>query len=347
MDTAKILDKLAELEPIEQLGKQYSQKFGKPLSYSQFLALTKTAKSDIYSLDNIQGPVFAAECKKIEKDFASQYRQTGLRAQNFMREDRNIEIEKLLRYVHIPAHKHDFVELSYVISGICSHTVGEQTFKQEAGTFTIINSFTGHELVADSDCLCLTIKVRIETFLNFHIPNLPFFAVPVSFDCGDNSFIRDMLLTIYEQQMNEACYHDEIISLLLQTVLIYCMQNFRDTVKFLYAGTRLEGKMLEIMNYIFENYQNITLRELAHHFGYSEPYLCKLFREEASASFTKILREFRLKQAKKLLQTTDRKLNEICDSIGYSDITQFIRDFKKQYGNTPGKYRKAFNDNHQ
>ena len=33
------------------------------------------------------------------------------------------------------------------------------------------------------------------------------------------------------------------------------MQNFRDTVKFLYAGTKLEGRMLEIMNYIFENYQ--------------------------------------------------------------------------------------------
>ena len=67
--------------------------------------------------------------------------------------------------------------------------------------------------------------------------------------------MRDTLLTIYEQQMNKACYHDEI------------------------------------MNFIFENYQNITLRGLARHFGYSEPYLCKLFREEADTTFTKILRE--------------------------------------------------------
>ena len=135
------------------------------------------------------------------------------------------------------------------------------------------------------------------------------------------------------------------MSLLLQSVLIYCMQNFRDTVKFLYAGTRLEGRMLEIMNYMFENYQNITLRGLAHHFGYSEPYLCKLFREEVGSTFTQILRDFKLKQAKKLLQTTDKKLNEICDTIGYSDTTQFIRDFKHQYGNTPAKYRKAFQEN--
>ena len=55
---------------------------------------------------------------------------------------------------------------------------------------------------------------------------------------------------------------------------------------------------------------------------------------------------FKLKQADKLLQTTDKKLNEICDIIGYSDTTQFIRDFKQRYGNTPAKYRKAFQESH-
>lgn len=345
MDTVKILEKLTQLEPLEQLGEQYQQRFGKPLSHSQFLVLMESSESRFPSLNDIRSPAFEAKCRKLEQDYASQYRQSGLRAQDFIRADRNIEMEKLFRYVHIPVHKHDFMELVFVFSGTCTHTVEGQSFQQGAGSFTIVNSFTGHELVAAPDCLCLTTKVRMDTFREFHIPNLPLLAVPVCFDCGDDAFMRDMLLTIYEQQTNEACYHDEIISLLLQSALIYCMQNFRDTVKFLYAGTRLAGRMLEIMNYMFENYQNITLRGLAHHFGYSEPYLCKLFREESGSTFTQILRDFKLKQAKKLLQTTDKKLNEICDTIGYSDTTKFIRDFKQQYGNTPAKYRKAFQEN--
>lgn len=345
MDTGKILEELTRLEPVEQLGKQYFQRFGRPLSHSQLLVLMEYSKSGFPSLDELQSPAFAAKCRVLEQDFASQYRQYGLRAQDFIRADRNIEMDKLLRYVHIPAHKHDFVELVFVFSGTCIHTVEGQSFQQGPGSFTIVNSFTRHELVASADCLCLTTKVRIDTFRDFHIPNLPLLAVPVSFDCGDDAFMRDMLITIYEQQTNEACYHDEIMSLLLQSVLVYCMQNFRDTVKFLYAGTKLEGRMLEIMNYMFENYQNVTLRGLARHFGYSEPYLCKLFREESGLTFTQILREFKLKQAKKLLQTTDQKLNEICESVGYSDTTQFIRDFKQQYGNTPAKYRKAFQEN--
>ena len=345
MDTVIILEKLTRLEPLEQLGKQYQQRFGKALSYSQFLVLREVSRFRVPTLNEIRSPAFEAKCRTLEQEYASQYRQSGLRAQDFIRADRNIEMEKLFRYVHIPAHRHDFVELVFVFSGTCTHTVEGQSFQQGAGSFTIVNSFTSHELVAAPDCLCLTTKVRMDTFREFHIPNLPLLAVPVCFDCGDDAFMRDMQLTIYEQQTNEACYHDEIVSLLLQSVLIYCMQNFRDTVKFLYAGTRLEGRMLEIMNYMFENYQNITLRGLAHHFGYSEPYLCKLFREETGSTFTQILRDFKLKQAKKLLQTTDKKLNEICDTIGYSDTTQFIRDFKQQYGNTPAKYRKAFQEN--
>ena len=345
MDTVIILEKLTRLEPLEQLGKQYQQRFGKALSYSQFLVLREVSRFRVPTLNEIRSPAFEAKCRTLEQEYASQYRQSGLRAQDFIRADRNIEMEKLFRYVHIPAHRHDFVELVFVFSGTCTHTVEGQSFQQGAGSFTIVNSFTSHELVAAPDCLCLTTKVRMDTFREFHIPNLPLLAVPVCFDCGDDAFMRDMLLTIYEQQTNEACYHDEIVSLLLQSVLIYCMQNFRDTVKFLYAGTRLAGRMLEIMNYMFENYQNITLRGLAHHFGYSEPYLCKLFREEVGSTFTQILRDFKLKQAKKLLQTTDKKLNEICDTIGYSDTTQFIRDFKQQYGNTPAKYRKVFQEN--
>ena len=54
------------------------------------------------------------------------------------------------------------------------------------------------------------------------------------------------------------------------------------------------------------------------------------------------MREFKLNRAQKLLQTTNLKLDDICESIGYSDTTQFIRDFKKQYGITPAKYRKQF-----
>ena len=340
LELNQLFEKLSGLNTMETLGKKYYQKYGKRLNYSQYLLLTRYAKGDFPPLEVINSPAFEEESQKVRKQFIAQYRQEGLSEQDFIQPDCDIEIEKLYRFVDIPSHAHNFLELVFVFSGTCYHTVGEHVFEQGPGSFTIVNSFINHELLASEDCLCLTVKVRIDTFLNFHIPNMPYFAIPICFECGDDQFMRETLLRIYDQQENAGCYHDEMISLLLRTLLIYCMQNYRDTLRFLYTSTPIKEKMLEICNYMFENYQSITLRGLSQHFGYSEPYLCKLFRDNFQQSFSEILRNFKLDRAQKLLQTTDMKLDDICDSIGYSDTTQFIRDFKKKYEMTPAKYRK-------
>lgn len=156
--------------------------------------------------------------------------------------------------------------------------------------------------------------------------------------------MRDIMLYIYEQQEQSGCYHDEIISYLYQALLTYCMQNYRDTIDFLYSGLPLDGngRMMEIINYMFENYQTITLRGLAQHMGYSESYLCRLFKNTIGQNFSAIVRTFKLDRGQKLLQTTDLKLEAVCEAIGYSDVNQFIRDYKKQYQITPAKHRKQF-----
>lgn len=342
-----LMDDLLKLSPLEQLAKDYHRAYGKDLEHTKYILLTKYAAKDIPSLSYISSPAFEAECQKLAKQFVTQYHKGGLSDSDFIPQDSDIEVEKLLRYVHIPKHHHDFIEMVYVLSGTCYHTIQGTTYTQTQGMLTFLVSHVEHELRAAPDCLCLTMKIRTDTFLNLQIPNMPYFAIPVCFDCGDDSFMRQIILAIYAQQESNACYHDEIITHLYQAFLTYCMQNYRDTISFLYSGTPLQGRMLEIANYMFENYQTITLKSLAQHFGYSESYLCRLFRNSTGQSFTTIVRAFKLDRAQKLLQTTNLKLEDICESIGYSDTTQFIRDFKKQYGQTPAKYRKQFQETNE
>lgn len=337
--------KLIRLNPLESFSKQYYERFGAELNYTKYLLLTRYPTRNLPPLDFVNSPAFEAECQKLEQYFASLYRDEGLSEQDFIRSDCGIEIEKLLRYVRIPSHSHNFLELVFVFSGTCRHFIGDQCFEQKAGCLTIVQTLTKHALVPSEDCLCLTVKIRAEIFLSFHIPNMPYFAIPISFECGDDSFIRETLLRIYDQQERGGCYNGELITLLVQVLLIYVMQNYLDTLSFLYSGPQVQGKMLNILNYMFENYQNITLLGLSRHFGYTEPYLCKLFRDNFHQTFSEILRNFKLNRAEELLQGTNMKLNDICEAIGYSDTTQFIRDFKKKYQQTPAKYRKQFLNN--
>ncbi len=342
MRSPNLMENLLKLDPLEQLAKEYHKAYGRDLEHTKYMLLTKYAATAIPSLSDISSPAFEAEAQRLDQQFIAQYRKDGLPDTDFIPQDCDMEIEKLLRYVHIPKHHHDFIEMVYVLCGTCYHTIQGVTYTQTQGCLTFVVSHVEHELHAAPDCLCLTMKIRSDTFINLRIPNAPYFAIPVCFNCGSDPFMRDIVLEIYSQQENRACYHDEIISHLYQVFLTYCMQNYRDTISFLYSGTPMQGRMLEIANYMYENYQTITLKSLARHFGYSESYLCRLFRSSTGQSFTTIIRSYKLEQAQKLLQTTDLKLDDICESIGYSDTTQFIRDYKKQYNQTPAKYRRQF-----
>jgi len=341
-DDKSLLHSLRQLDIYEALGKEYYTTFGEKLTHAQYLYLQTLPREEI-SLRKLQTPKAVHVQEKLALQFKSLYREHGLTEEDFFRKDLDIEVEKLLRYTHFPAHKHFFIECSYVFSGRCIHIINGCEYINEAGTFTVIPPGVQHELIAEEECLCLTVKIRQTTFHQLHIPNLPSFVYPLSFSCSEDSFILQTLLHIYEQQLRKSVYYTQIIQDLFQVLLTYVMQNYRDTMQIMFSEFSNDATMIEILNYMYENYQNITLHALAKHFHFNDAYLSNRIHKEFDKPFTKILREFKLHQAAGLLQTTDLKLEDICNEIGYKDSRQFIRNFKEQYNITPAKYRNSSN----
>lgn len=65
-----------------------------------------------------------------------------------------------------------------------------------------------------------------------------------------------------------------------------------------------------------------------------------IFRKEAKMGISEYLKRRRLHYAKKLLKTTDLKVFEISEKVGFNDYTYFNRVYKERYGISPNKYRK-------
>lgn len=96
----------------------------------------------------------------------------------------------------------------------------------------------------------------------------------------------------------------------------------------------------QLIRYMQEYYaEPLTLETLAHTFHYSAPYLSKHFRRETGASIIDYLIGIRMRRAAALLQKTKVSLHEIAASVGYTDVSYFIRIFKKHTGMTPKQYR--------
>lgn len=114
-----------------------------------------------------------------------------------------------------------------------------------------------------------------------------------------------------------------------------------------YLGNRLNGRQADVMQrarrFIADNFANpeLTLGSVAAYVGFNEKYFTTRFTKEVGTNFRDYLTDIRLNRAKKLMETTDLKMYEISDRVGYNNVEHFSRMFKKHFGISPGDYKKT------
>ena len=101
-----------------------------------------------------------------------------------------------------------------------------------------------------------------------------------------------------------------------------------------------EDRIVEIINYIRNDYKNVTLESLSDAFHLSKPYLSKYIKEKAGMTFQEVVKEERMKKARTLLRESNQTVETIAAEVGYENVEHFNRLFRKSYGCTPVQYRK-------
>ena len=95
-----------------------------------------------------------------------------------------------------------------------------------------------------------------------------------------------------------------------------------------------------IRSYIEKHYMDdISLQEIASSLNYSDAYFCKLFKQCFDKSFVVYLSEYRVGQAKLLLEDVSINIKDISLNVGYRDSNYFAKVFKRMVGMTPSDYR--------
>ncbi|MEF9945873.1 MAG: 2-isopropylmalate synthase [Lachnospiraceae bacterium] len=100
-----------------------------------------------------------------------------------------------------------------------------------------------------------------------------------------------------------------------------------------------EERMMEIMNFIQENYLEVTLDDLSRQFYLSKPYLSKYIKEKSGMTFGDHVKKIRMKKAKAMLKTSNMTVDNVASSVGYQNVEHFNRLFKKEYQLTPIQFR--------
>ena len=157
----------------------------------------------------------------------------------------------------------------------------------------------------------------------------------------DLDYQAEDLMEIIDKERIENLNYGEIkeVEIILKEFLL----RLHDLISFT-PGEKNAEIISEMKAYIAENYQDgITLSELARKFNLSTGHLSNLFHEESGESFSDYLNMIRLNKAKELLKTTDDKIYQIADQLGFNDAYYFSSWFKKLVGASPTTYRDNIN----
>ena len=100
-----------------------------------------------------------------------------------------------------------------------------------------------------------------------------------------------------------------------------------------------DERLTAMLNFIQNNYQDVTLESMAAQFHLSEPYISKYIKDKSGKTFGEHVAHIRMKRAKTLLKNGNMTVENIADVVGYPSVEHFNRTFKKCFDMTPLQYR--------
>ena len=279
-----------------------------------------------------------------------------LKRDQFLREGKLMDIKVNYRFFEVPLHRHDFIEMAYVLHGSLTHEIEGKQVVMTEGDLLIMNR-NAHHTVA----LC----GREDIMINFIVLPEFFERAMQQAELEDSPMQRFFISCILDAD-NTPDYLlfniKEIMPLRhLVENLIWSIKNdvpYKQTTNQLTMALLLRllqyhagyahsnelgyGLIWQVQRYIDSHYLDGSLEDAARQLHYDYRWLSHEITRKTDKTFTQLLQERRMQQALYLLKNTEFPIQDICVQVGYSNNTFFYKLFKETYGVTPKKYREAF-----
>ncbi len=224
-------------------------------------------------------------------------------------------------------HKNSFF-LAPPLDSLCFDTLSPD-FKAK---MLIIEKTFMDECISNKQILsfynCLFVKRLLETELNTEETNLL------------NTCFMDLKDKI---ENKEHSFHKEIIEVGLKSFLLELTNilNDKEESKTFEQFTRKEEVFNKFMDLLLDNYKE--QHEVAYYADklYITPqYLTMIIKSLTGKTTNKWIDETLILEARKLLKTSQRSVQQIADLLNFSDQSTFGKFFKKYHGISPVEYRK-------
>lgn len=264
----------------------------------------------------------------------------------------------LLSIGEYPVHRHDALELLYIVSGEIDvkSTFYHLTLKK--GDFYLINSGDLHYLKErDEKNIVLMLHIDLDQFTEYH----PYLDKAI-FSCNTQDAspeekiqleeVTQRIIESYlEMRDKKQGYRKKVKSNIIHCLLTMinhfqysCREdgNLKNNNVFRENDFQIQ-RFHRILDHIYENYdQKLTLESIAGQEYISKYYLTHLLKDGIGSGFQDLINLVRVEQSEKFLLGTKDSIENICYACGFSNPQYYVKNFIKFFGTTPLEHRKKY-----
>lgn len=263
--------------------------------------------------------------------------------------------------IHEPFHRHDFIYFNYAYdqdyAALSDRDGNLITIHQ--GECYIGQPFSGYALraIPGIESTIVGVLIKKEAFFRNFLQTFSsdntlfhFFLDPEKDKYADKylhfSFqkvpeIRPLLEMMILEYANRQADTQQVLTSMATTLYLLVARTYHTDANLVtntQTGASADTPVQQILAYMDDHFQSVSLKELSQHFSYHPNYISGLLHKETGKTFSEILLEKRMDHALVLMKGTDLSNEEIASILGYSSTTNYYKAFRRFYGQAPREY---------
>lgn len=250
----------------------------------------------------------------------------------------------------VSLHYHDHYEAFFAVSGDILYNVEGYTYRMEPGHLLLIPPYRLHQpCIHSGHCserIALRFSQELPEKLNGKDHNIQWSGtenLPVQQYCLEEPQRQEMKTLLQKllcEDKGNAYGKETVIHALLTCFFVLLTRAKLQQGKAKPEKSEMTATVREMAEYIEKNYKNpVTSRQLEKQFLKNYSQLSKEFKEEVGGSPYQYLLLKRLLNAEKLLKEGIPP-RTAAEESGFSDYSNFFRQFRTMYGCSPREYYK-------
>lgn len=246
-------------------------------------------------------------------------------------------------------HWHSEYEIIRILTGELRVTLDEKTVEAKEGDILFVNGGVLHAAMPAAcvyECLVFDLDSfqHSTTVCRTMMQEIADHTILVDdFFPPETAGIHQTVWNIFDTMKERAEGYELSVFGLLYAFLgqIYSTHSYHEDTGSSRRNYKRLTQMRSVLELIESHYHEpLTLPMIANAAGMSPKYFCRFFAAMTHRKPMEYLNHYRIEKACCELSSSDTSVTEIAYDCGFSDLSYFIKTFKRYKGITPGKYKR-------